>query len=142
MKHLALSIMLALAPLCWAESEIEWPLELTCITPGEIFQLHLTGEPKTSWVMPLMVTDGPLQPFREKQVFQKIFRINLIEEFPHNLRVSVEAKGLLKGNGSWWVISPYTLLLNNAASPGLSLRAPHGSCELGLLGLDAFERKF
>ena len=139
MKYLTLAILVALAPLSWADNEIEWPLELTCITPGEIFQLHLTGQPKTSWVMPLAVPGGKDQTFKEKDLSQRLYKIKRIQYSKHNLRI-VQPRGA--SNSNIWVISRYTLQLLNAINPGPSLRTPHGSCELCLLGLDAFERKF
>ena len=141
MRYLITTTLLALAPLCWAEHEIEWPLELTCITPGEIFQLHLTGQPKTSWAMPLLVTDGRRQPFKEEDVLQKLYKIEEIQYSPHNVRILQPSRGLTK-NGNYWVISRYTMQLLNGVNGGAALRAAHGSCELGLLGLDAFQRKF
>ena len=141
MKYPIATMLLALAPLCWAENEIEWPLELTCITPGEIFQLHLTGQPRTSWVMPLLVTDGRLQTFKEKDVLQKLYKIKEIQYSPHNVRI-LQPRGVLTQTGNYWVISRYTMQLLNGMNGGASLRAAHGSCEFGLLGLDAFQRKF
>ena len=91
--------------------------------------------------MPLLVTDGRLQTFKEKDVLQKLYKIKEIQYSPHNVRI-LQPRGVLTQTGNYWVISRYTMQLLNGMNGGASLRAAHGSCEFGLLGLDAFQRKF
>ena len=141
MKHVNLLILLVLAaPFGWGE-EVDWPLELTCVTPSEIFHLHLSGATETSWVRPLSAYDGMDQTFKKKQVGQKVFNIKSIDVETGHLRVRMESGfGTTRGD-NLWIISRFTLQMHNAYS-SLTSRAPHGACELGFRELESFKRLF
>ena len=140
MKHVNLLILLVLAaPFGWGE-EVDWPLELTCVTPSEIFHLHLSGATETSWVRPLSAYDGMDQTFKKKQVGQKVFNIKSINVETGHLRVRMESGfGSARGD-NLWVISRFTLQMHNAYN--ILSRAPHGACEMGFRDLESFKRLF
>ena len=140
MKHLtALTLLVFAASFGWGE-EVDWPLELTCVTPSEIFHLHLTGKPKTSWVRALSAYDGRNQTFKKKHVAKKAFNIKEIKIEPSHIRIRTSGGPAVARGSNLWIISRYTLQMHNAHThPD---RAPHGTCELGFRELESFKRLF
>lgn len=139
MKHLTLLTLLVLAaPFGWGEG-VDWPLELTCVTPSEIFHLYLSGKPKTSWVRALSAYDERNQPFKKKHVTKKVFNIQEIKIEPSHIRIANGGTSFSRGQ-NYWIISRYTLQMHNVMN--FPHRAPHGTCELGFRELESFKRLF
>lgn len=130
-----LTLLVFAAPFGWGE-ELDWPLEFTCVTPSDIFHLHLSGETETSWVRPLSAYDGIDEPFKKKQIGQKVYKIKDIDVETSHLRVRMASGfGSTRGH-NLWIISRFTPQMHNA------FKTSHGTCELGVRDLESFKRAF
>ena len=146
MKHLTLLTLLVLtAPFGWSEKKdgVEWPIELTCFTPAEVFHLYLSGDYQTSWVMPLVFIDEADSTFRNDQQGKQVFKIRAVNVASNYISVAMQSSRInprARGNNRW-IISRYNLEMYNALyfPPN---KSHHGKCELGFRDLESFKRVF